>query len=278
MKIKEIPVSIFHTLKLLSLSATKLRLNEKKEVPVIVSLTSIPSRLGLVHLVIRSLMDQEVRPKKIVLWLNKTLKDSIPKKLGKLEGDLFEIRFSALECSHRKLIHSLDAFPSEIIITCDDDLIYRRNWLRLLFEAHQDHPNRILANQTRYISYDQQGKLLPYKQWIYRGGTPFNADAVLPLGAGGVLYPPGTLLDKTGDIDLFMDLAPKADDLWFKAMSYLKGTTSSNAGNAPKKPIPIMGSQVQSLKKQNVDQDKNRSTWEAVSAHFEIDLSRQTGL
>lgn len=273
MKIKEIPVSLFHTLRLLWLSTASLQKNEKKEVPALVSLTSIPSRLGLVHIVIRSLLAQEVRPKKIVLWLNETLKDAIPRKLGKLEGERFEIRFSALECSHRKLIHSLEAYPSGIIITCDDDLIYRPNWLRLLFEAHLEHPNHIVANQTRYISYDQQGKLLPYKQWIYRSGTPFNADAVLPVGAGGVLYPPGTLLDKTTDIDLFMTLAPKADDLWFKAMSYLKGTTSMNAGNAPKKPIPIMGSQVQSLKKQNVDQDKNRSTWEAVSAHFKIDLS-----
>ncbi|WP_411031447.1 hypothetical protein [Spongiimicrobium sp. 3-5] len=270
MKIKEIPVSIFQTLRLLSLSASRLKSMNKKEVPVIVSLTSIPSRLKIVPIVIRSILDQTVMPSKIILWLNQDLKNDIPLSLRKLEGDIFEIKFSALNCSHRKLIHSLALFPEAVIVTCDDDLIYRPTWLSRLYDEHTNMPGCIIANQTRYISYDSNGKLLPYKQWVYKEDTSFNQNAVLPIGAGGVLYPPDRLYHKTTDVTLFLDLTPKADDLWFKAMSFLRGTPSITAKNAPKKPIPIMGSQKQSLKKNNVDKDKNRTQWDAVSQYFEI--------
>src|SRR5690554_7556478 len=41
-------------------------------VPIVVSLTSIPSRLGTIHLTIRSLLAQSVVPKKIILWLHRS--------------------------------------------------------------------------------------------------------------------------------------------------------------------------------------------------------------
>lgn len=218
-------------------------------------------------------MDQEVGPKKIILWLNDSLKNSIPGRLRKLEGATFEIRFSHLSCSHRKLIHALDSFPEETIITCDDDLIYARDWAQSLYTEHLKNPNTIIANQTRFIRYDAQGNLLPYKQWVYTEESPFNQRAVIPIGAGGVLYPPHTLSEKTTDVDLFLKLAPKADDLWFKAMSLLKGTLSIQANNAPAHPpIPILASQTQSLKKGNVDQDKNRVQWSAVSSYFDLQI------
>ena len=85
---------------------------KKEEIPVIVSLTSIPSRLSTLHLTIRSLLNQDKRPKKIILWLHHSLKKEIPKNLAALENDLFEIMYSDLICSHRKLIHSLTLFPT----------------------------------------------------------------------------------------------------------------------------------------------------------------------
>ncbi len=270
MKLKEIPVSIYTSIKLSSLSVKSIVSETKEEIPVIVSLTSIPERLHTLHLPIRSILNQDSRPKKIILWLHESLKNEIPSKLRILESDLFQIMYSELTCSHRKLIHSLELFPKEIIITCDDDMMYRSNWLRLLYEEHKVYSNSIIGNQTRYIRYTKSGELQPYKNWIYDDGIPFNSSAVIPIGAEGVLYPPKKLSDTTTNSKLFLSLAPKADDLWFKAMALLNGTNSILAKNRAETPIPIIGSQKYSLKKSNIDGDKNRTQWLALTQHFNI--------
>lgn len=271
MKLKEIPLSIFTELKLSSHSKEVLVLKNKKELPVIVSLTSIPSRLSTLHLTIRSILNQNVRPQKIVLWLHESLKQEVPEQLGLLECELFEIRYSSLTCSHRKLIHSLELFPNDVIVTCDDDMMYRPNWLFLLYQEHLKNSDAIIANQTRYIQYTKRGDLLPYKLWIYQGDKPFNQNAVIPIGAEGVLYPPHVLSHLATDSDLFLKFAPKADDLWFKAMSFLKGTESVPALIKPKPSIPILGSQKYALKKTNIGGDKNTRQWLDLTAQFNIE-------
>ena len=270
MKLKEIPVSIYTSIKLSSLSVKSILSETKEEIPVIVSLTSIPERLQTLHLTIRSILNQDVRPKKIILWLHESLKNKIPNKLSVLESDLFQIMFSDLTCSHRKLIHSLELFPEDIIITCDDDMMYRSNWLLLLYEEHKLHPNDIIGNQTRYIRYTKKGEIQPYRNWIYDDGITYNKSAVIPIGAEGVLYPPKKLSDTTTNSKLFLALAPKADDLWFKAMALLNGTNSILAKNRAETPIPILGSQKYSLKKSNIGGDKNRSQWLSLTQHFNI--------
>lgn len=270
MKLKEIPLSIFTSLKLSFTSIEAVDLKNKKELPIIVSLTSIPNRLSTCHLTIKSILNQSVRPKKIVLWLHNSLKDHIPKQLGILEGEFFEIRYSNLTCSHRKLIHSIGLFPNDIIVTCDDDMMYRRNWLQLLFKEHLKNSKSIIANQTRYIQYRENGDLLAYNLWTYRADEPFNKNAVLPIGAEGILYPPHALSHITADSGLFLKLAPKADDLWFKAMSFLKGTTSMAAKSKPKSSVPILRTQKYALKKTNISDDKNTEQWLGLTAHFNI--------
>ncbi len=271
MKLKEIPSSLYNSFILLSEPTKRLKKRKKETIPVIVSLTSIPSRLRTLEIVIRSILNQDRSPKKIVLWLNSDLKKSIPNRLQLLTGDIFEIRFSELNCSHRKLIHSLEIFPEEIIITCDDDLIYNQQWLSLMYAEHLKHPDRIIAFYTRYITY-QNGILQPYKNWVYNSEAPRDSKFVIPVGSSGVLYPPNKLNKKVTDEHLFMQLAPKADDLWFKAMSLLNGTVCYQPVQICKEPIPIMGTQFISLKKDNVKGDKNRTQWIALTEYFNLPM------
>ncbi|MFN3136698.1 MAG: zinc-binding alcohol dehydrogenase [Allomuricauda sp.] len=269
MKVKEIPVSLFHQAKLSWQSQRKLIAN-KKQVPVIVSLASIPSRLGIVHLTIRSILNQDVLPEKIVLWLHEDLKDSIPKSLNVLVGDLFSIKYADYFSSHRKLVEPLKLYPNKIIVTCDDDMMYRKNWLSKLYQAHENHPDHIVANQTRCITYGSDGELLSYKAWKPNESGCQNPLLTLPIGAGGTLYPPDSMHKTVFNQELFLQLTPKADDLWFKAMGLLKGTKSIQAQNSGKEPIPIWGSQKVSLKKGNIGMDKNRTQWQALTDHFQL--------
>ena len=137
----------------------------KTDVPVIVSFTSIPSRFKRLHLTVRNLLSQSVNAKRIVLWLNQSLKNTLPRQLIRLEGDRFEIRYSPLDCSHMKLVHCLEHFPDDHIVTCDDDLIYYPRWLEYLWQEHMNTPHQIVANQCNLISYSDDGSTLPYRQW-----------------------------------------------------------------------------------------------------------------
>jgi hypothetical protein len=273
MKVKELPLAIARTWGLRSKPVSKLLSPDKREVPVVISLTTIESRLASVDLVIRSLMDQTIRPYKILLWVNEKLEGRIPQKLAQLQSTLFEIRYTPLEISHKKLIHTLALYPDLAIITCDDDLMYRKTWLAKLFESSVRHPNTILANQIRVIQLNEKGQFLPYAQWPVNSQVEKDPRKIVTIGAEGVLYPPHSLDTRYDDKALFMQLAPKADDLWFKCMSLLKGTPCKLAEDRPKNAVPIMGSQKISLKNINIKKDYNSKQWAALVAHFKLDLS-----
>ena len=267
---KELPPSVYHSLRLSLIPRTKLVSTKREKLPIIVSLTSIPSRFRTLHLVIRSLITQSHHPKKIVLWLNRDIKDKVPNSLLKLQGELFEICYSDLNCSHRKLIHSLEKYPDETIVTCDDDMIYSKNWLYLLYKAHLVHPDRIIGNHTLHINYDDNRNPLPYRDWRYPPEESVNIKALIPIGAWGVLYPPKCLHPQVLDIDLFLEIAPKNDDLWFKAMALLNNRISAEAEIKPAEPIPIIGSQKVALKRENKDNAFNDTVWKALSNHFNL--------
>ena len=273
MKLKEYPLSAATAWRLRRLDAHALVAPKVTSAPVIVSLTSIPSRLNSIHLTIRSLLSQTVKPEKIVLWLNDGLRGAIPRSLDELTGKVFEIRYSGLTCSHRKLVHSLQAFPSRTIVTCDDDVMYVSTWLEKLLADHHRYPDAIIAHECRMITRDPAtGELKSYKEWPTVTEAGVSSARLLPIGYGGVLYPPGALAADTCNADLFLRLAPRADDLWFKAMSYLQGTPVRRCSATERKPIPIIGSQAVSLLKTNVREDGNRLQWQAICAHYGLDL------
>ncbi len=213
---------------------------------------------------------QDRTPKKIVLWLNNDLRNKLPHNLVSLQSAFFEICFSDLTSSHRKLIHSIEKYPNEVIVTCDDDMIYRKNWLRLLYEEHLKNPKDIIGNCTITIKHDDVGNPLPYKLWRYPDENEPNLRATVAIGAWGILYPPNSLSKQAIDSDLFMRLTPTADDLWFKAMALVNGTITSQAETTPKEPIPIIGSQKVALKKDNITQEKNTVIWEELNNHFNL--------
>ena len=265
---KELPKSIFYSLLFKVISKNKL-VKGKKNVPLIVSLTSIPSRLNTLDIVIKSLLNQSILPQKITLWLHYSLEEKIPKKLFNLQSEVFEIKFSALKCSHRKLIHSLYENPLNTIVTCDDDQMYHKDWLVHLYKEHQKYPQDIIANRVVEIKTDNSGSFLPYKQWKKISSSTYHKSTI-GIGSWGILYPPNSLSTIIFDEKLFMKLTPKADDLWFKGMSLLNNTSVRKSSFKTAEPIPIIGSQKKSLKKENVHQNKNDLQWQSLVNYFNL--------
>ncbi len=269
MKISELPASVINSLKLRYGTSVQ-RDVDKPQIPVIVSLTSIPSRLHTLDITIESLKRQSVVPEKIILWLHEKMVGQLPTRLEKMQDKIFEIRYSPFTFSHRKLIHCLDAFPEKAVITCDDDVIYDSKVIETLYNEHKNYPNHIIGNRCRAITY-KNGELLSYNNWPFVDGSANPSNFLMPVGAFCTIYPPNSLDPLATDVDLFMELAPKADDLWFKAMALKKGTLSRCNSQEIQPLIPIMGTQKIALKKINKDRDYNRVQWLQICEYFKWD-------
>jgi hypothetical protein len=96
----------------------------------------------------------------------------------------------------------------------------------------------------------------------------------MSIGYGGVLYPPGALHEDVQQRDIFLALTPRADDLWFKAMSLMAGTEVRRSSAPGRKPVPIWGTQRNSLKRTNVRRDGNTEQWRALYAHYHLQRYR----
>ena len=94
---------------------------------LIVSLTSFPARIELVWMTIASLMNQTMKPKKIILWLSEEqfqTEESIPQTLLALRKRGLEIRFCEDIKPHKKYFHTMQEYPDDIVVTVDDDIFY----------------------------------------------------------------------------------------------------------------------------------------------------------
>ena len=86
MKLKEIPASLWHSVRLSLKSSQGLLEESKPAVPVVVSMTVIPSRLPKLALVLRSLLDQSVRPERILVWLHQDMESQIPNSVDRAQS------------------------------------------------------------------------------------------------------------------------------------------------------------------------------------------------
>ena len=271
MKAKEFFTSLWRSFRLSKLPADKLKQKSESCAPVVVSLTSIPSRLPILHLAIRSMLHQSTPPEKIILWLHHDLESQLPPSLTSLCGPVFTIRFVNLTCSHRKLIHSLEAFPDSIIVTADDDQMYGYDWLEKLYASHLKSPADVIANSCRRIMRFENGEVLPYWDWKRDFQPGVSAPSLMGIGYAGILYPPRCLASDATNEELFLSLVPKADDMWFKAMASINGTAVRISHCPSSKPVHILNSQGISLKSSNVDSDENRVQWERLAAHYQLE-------
>ena len=271
MKLKEMPRSLARSIQLRFSNPDALgRHAQPASTEVIISLTSIESRLPTLELTIRSLLDQDVGFQKVVLWLNEMLALSVPKRLRALCSDRFEIRYSKEHGPHRKLIETLRHHEGATVVTCDDDMLYPQDWLARLLATHQQHPGDIIGHECRKVSYKANNALEDYECWPDEANGASSA-TTLAIGYGGVLYPPKALHPDALNSELYEELAPRADDLWYKAMALRQGTAVRRSENSTPKPTPILFAERVSLKKTNIRQGGNVEQWQRLAERFSLD-------
>ncbi len=204
---------------------------------VIVSLTSFPAAIPYAADAVLSILKGYTLPDKIVLYLtlSQFIDKRIPDELVQLSKDypIFEIRNYDKDIrSYRKLIPALIDFPEAIIVTIDDDVAYHKNMLRDLLQLHEQIPNAILAHRAKRMKPNK-----PYKKWKKYRWYHFLTQKIhsdfrnIQTGVGGVLYPPHSLKEEMMNVELFTQIAPTTDDIWFWAAGV--------ANNIPVVPVPF---------------------------------------
>ncbi|MBQ2379419.1 MAG: glycosyltransferase family 2 protein, partial [Akkermansia sp.] len=200
---------------------------QKRERQLIVSLTSYPARMYDIHLCLYSLLVQDFKPDRLILWLAKEQfpdrDDDVPKRVLELKQWGLEIRWCEDTQSYKKLIPTLQEFPDSVIVTADDDIYYPSDWLRNLWDGHCEQPEAIIAHRCRKI-YLSDDKIEPYHSWTLQNAEQSPSYLNFMTGAGGVLYPPKCLHENVLNKSTFTKLCPHGDDIWFWCMAVLNGT------------------------------------------------------
>lgn len=248
------------------------------EQQVIVSLTSFPAAIPYAGKAVKSILDGSVLPDKVVLYLTFSQfgETGVPQELKKLAQDnpRFEIRDYARDIrSYRKLIPALNDFPDAVIVTIDDDVKYHRHMLRDLLRLHDRIPNAILAHRAKRI---KQGK--PYRKWSKYRWYHFLFNRIhlgfnnIQTGVGGVLYPPHSLKKEMLDVELFTELAPTTDDIWFWAAGVANGYPVVPVPFGYNKPKGLGKPRNLSLKTTNfkLGIDRNSAALKAVLERFPL--------
>ena len=194
-----------------------------REKKIVVSLTSFPARIPTLYITVSSLLNQSMKPDKVVLYLAKeqfpNLENDLPENLLRLKEFGLSIRWCNDIRSYKKLIPALKEFPDDIIITVDDDVYYDKKLVELLYKSYENAPQYIHCHRITKILL-KNGKFKAKCKKCYK--QPSFANKL--VGVGGVLYPPHSLYKDICDEKLFTELAPTNDDIWFWLMAVLNNT------------------------------------------------------
>lgn len=221
---------------------------------VLISLTTISSRLNHIHLVIQSLLEQDF-PKdafEVHLYISElpylldqgcpTITNDLSRLLEQNPGRLY-VKYVENTGPYRKILPVLDEvygrtpakFCNTLIVTADDDTSYPGSWLWQLYEYYVKH-RCVVGFRGRVMNFKKE-KLISYKKWS-KNITENPSMLNVPTGKDGVLYSPLHLYPSVRDIDAAKHYAPKADDLWLKAHTLLAGVPSFIINNTLDQEFP----------------------------------------
>ena len=245
---------------------------------IIVSMTTVPERVPLLHHSLSALLAQTYRPDRLILWLyDMILPDGarigagyLPDNLLALQAQGLEIRYCRDVGPHTKLLPAWAQFPAAAIVTVDDDTLYPPEWLGELVTSWQAQPDVIHCQRAHYITLEDDGlSVRPYPEWQTGAPGRLGPDhRLFATGHGGVLYPPGSLHSELTNEAVFRQLCPTQDDVWFKAMALLQGTPVRKVAPDSRDYPLIPGTEVRMLWSQN--ESGNDRQIRAVFAHYAL--------
>jgi hypothetical protein len=201
---------------------------EKRSRKIIASLTSYPSKIQEVKYAIFSLLNQSLKPDKVILWLSKDeFKNAIlPKELIDLTKSGLEIKYVDDNImSHKKYYYAIKEYPNDLIALFDDDFYYQSSLINTLYTHYLYNPKEIIAyaannvalNNNKIFFKDHETKGEP----PYRTGSGFNNNF---LSGSGCIIQSSLFDSEVLNSKKFMKLSPYCDQSWLWVMALKKKT------------------------------------------------------
>jgi hypothetical protein len=174
-------------------------------------------------------LTQSVRPDRVILWLAEGDGHTLPATVENLQRDGLEIRYCDDLLSFKKIIPTLSSYPEADIVTADDDLYFWSDWLKELIAAAERFPGDVVTHRLHKVVFNEQG-IRPYQEWPKRIRDQTRNPHNFATGGLGALYPVGCFHPEVLNRDAFMQLCPRADDVWLYWMVRRNGRFEIHSG------------------------------------------------
>jgi hypothetical protein len=194
------------------------------EAPVCVSLTTYGKRLESVFITIESIAAGDVRPARLILWLDDPAAFEIPsEELRRLVSRGLELQLTENLGPHTKYYPYVSGENDRVLalVTADDDIIYPPTWLAGLLAGHRRHAEDVICYRA-WVVGTKDGAITPYDSWDPCLSTEPSVRN-FATGVSGVLYPPAMIQQIAAAGLSFKDTCPAADDIWLHATALRAG-------------------------------------------------------
>lgn len=241
-------------------ASTRCQYGIDEKADIIISLTSFPARIDTVWITIQTLLNQTVKPKKVILWLAEeqfiNKEKGLPQKLLKQKEYGLTIRFCDDLRSHKKYFYAMQQYPECAIITVDDDIFYPETLVEELQNLSKKYPDTVCCTWAHEITLENDG-IAAYRKWKYgvKGYEPSRK--IIPIGCGGVLYPASILPMETFEKETIKKICLNSDDLWLKCMSAIIDVPAVRIRKEPLIYYSLITTKSSGLYVTNIGQDRN---------------------
>ena len=246
---------------------------DKNSPAIVVSLTSYEARYNVVYWAIKSIMVQTLKPRHIVLYLDKNVcEKDLPRRLLGLKKYGLEIKCICEDIKpHKKYFYAMQDFFGHAVITIDDDVMYEPQTIESLYKSYKKFPNAVSAKRICRMTKNKFGALDGYNSWIGEyTGLLKPSHSFFATGVGGVLYPPACFDLKWFNVKNIQDQCLNADDVWLK---YLEIMHHRKVVYAPGKMVHPYSCRVKSgLQDSNVNLSKNDVYIDNLRTFFGVNL------